>query len=54
MPKGGKHGNLSASASRVYEAIRRDHPNMTKKSAARIANSVTGVKKSSGRKKGKR
>lgn len=44
MPKGGRHGNLGTKASHVYEAIRREHPGMTKKSAAKIANSVTHKK----------
>lgn len=41
---GKRNGNLSAAASRVYRAIRREHPGTTKTKAAKIANaSVAGT-----------
>jgi hypothetical protein len=40
MPKGGRHGNLSPRASRVYEALRNKR-GMPKERAAKIANAVT-------------
>jgi hypothetical protein len=42
MPKGGRHGNIPLSRSRVYEALRRK--GMSKTRAAKIANA--GVHKS--------
>lgn len=56
MPKGGRHGNLSMRASRIYEAIRRENPGYSKKKAAKIANaSVAGtIDHKGGRKKGKK
>ncbi len=51
MPKGGRHGNLSAAASRIYEGIRK-HTGLSKTSAARIANAKAGGgKRKSGKKK---
>lgn len=40
MPKGKRHGNLSAKASKIYEAIRREHKDYSKSKAARIANAT--------------
>lgn len=39
MPKGGRHGNLSARASRIYEALRRRR-GYSKTKAAKIANAT--------------
>lgn len=44
MPKGARHGNLSRKASKIYEALRRDHPNYTKTKAAKIANAAANRK----------
>lgn len=45
MPAGEKHGHLSKKASRVYEALRREHPEYSKTKSAKIANAVTHRKK---------